>query len=83
MAWWWEGTIPKPPKLEPLDSMVSNGDRSGSNSSEQNGLKMNDIWDSSATCLPFGYSVGRYEIVLQVQIRTPYAGNCSMANPNQ
>ena len=31
----------------------------------------------------FGYSVGRYEFVLQVQIRTPYTSNCGMADPNQ
>jgi hypothetical protein len=30
-----------------------------------------------------GYSVGRYEFVLQVRICTPYAGNCDMANSNQ
>ena len=30
-----------------------------------------------------GYSVGRYEFVLQVRICTPYTGNCGMATPNQ
>ena len=31
----------------------------------------------------FGYSVGRYKFVLQVQISTPYAGGFGMAIPNQ
>jgi hypothetical protein len=37
---------------------------------------------SFSTC-KHGYSVGRYEFVLQVRIRTPYAGGFGMAIPNQ
>jgi hypothetical protein len=34
-------------------------------------------------CDLFGYLVGGYEFVLQVQICTPYAGGFGMAIPNQ